>query len=123
MKRLSRLLTFVLAFVLCMSMGIATTLADDGPEAKWSADGGTWQEGTLMDAVWAAYGADAKIEIQLQRSVTLDASWYPQHLGYSGVELILDGQGSVSYTHLFGVWWVCILPISFQMVGGLHKWE
>lgn len=93
MKRLSRLLTFVLAFVLCMSMGIATTLADDGPEAKWSADGGTWQEGTLMDAVWAAYGADAKIEIQLQRSVTLDASWYPQHLGYSGVELILDGQG------------------------------
>ena len=74
MKRFSRLLTFVLAFVLCMSMGIATTLADDGPEAKWSADGGTWQEGTLMDAVWAAYGADAKIEIQLQRSVTLDAS-------------------------------------------------
>lgn len=30
MKRFSRFFTFLLAFILCMSIGIATTLADDG---------------------------------------------------------------------------------------------
>lgn len=74
----------------------------DGAEVSYSTDGGaTWKGGSLMDAVYAGYGAD-QCEIKLLRNIILnangtDANWsVGQVLASSGETLVIDGQGSYS---------------------------
>ncbi len=94
-----RILTMLLTTLLCVSLLCVLTMAvaaanEEVPEVRYSTDGGsTWQEDSLMNALWGSYTA-SNVKIELQRDITLDSAWYAQQdLGYNGNTVLLDGKG------------------------------
>lgn len=73
MKR--RILSVLMALALCVELlpGTAAAAGTDGlgSEVEYRIDGGGWSNASLMDAIYAGYGASSTTEIRLLRDIDL----------------------------------------------------
>ena len=95
---MKKLIGIVLAALLALCILPVSALAD-GEEVRYSIDGGvSWEEDSLLNALWATYGQKS-VKIELLRDVTLDSSWYAQQDLLYGEDVVfeLDGKGYTIY--------------------------
>ncbi len=78
-------------------LGGAAVYSGDS-EVRYSTDGGTtWTEDSLMNAVWACYGSNENVQIELLDDLVLNSeNWTSeqQQLGYKDSTWTIDGKGN-----------------------------